>query len=152
MRLGRRASSAGHGGAWQGCSLCLQHHPSRQLEAPSLKAQEPICKELPLHPIWLHCNQGPLPGPGRPSFGRGGVRCLPFHISLNLDSPAIAQVSRGLECHYQSSSGWEKCRVPSQQMPSMTLPFRDQQGSGSPGASSLLGAAVAPPAQWQEHP
>ena len=42
---------------------CLQHLHSHQFEAPPLKPLDQIYKETPLHPFWLHCNKGLLPGP-----------------------------------------------------------------------------------------
>ena len=112
----------------------LQHLHPHQLEAPPLKALDHIPNESPLHPIWLHCNQGPLPGPGRPSLRRWGIRCLTLS---HLPEPGFPcrrpGVSWASEClPLQNSSGGEKCRVHSQLMPGMALPFRDKQDSGFP--------------------
>lgn len=62
----------------------LQHLHPHQLEAPPLKALDHIPNEPPLHPVWLHRNQGPLQGPGGSSFRRGGfgaAEASPFHVS-----------------------------------------------------------------------
>lgn len=62
----------------------LQHLHPHQLEAPPLKALDHIPNKPPLHPVWLHRDQGPLPGPGGPSCRRQGVRAAatsPFPVS-----------------------------------------------------------------------
>lgn len=61
-----------------------------------------------------------------------------FHISgpeFPSQSPGVIWASASAS--NQSSSGGEKCAVHSQELPSMVLPIRDNQGCGFLGASSL---------------
>ena len=108
----------------------LQHLHPHQLEAPPLKALDHVPHKPPLHPIRLHCNQGPLSSPGGPSFRKRGIRCLTLsHLpepGFCRHSPSVTWPSEGLPLLEQLWTG--EGQGSQQRMPSRTLPFREQQG------------------------
>ena len=57
--------------------------------------------------------------------------------SPDLCSPARTQTLSGLQCLPSAEQLWREVRCPHQELPSMVLPVRDNQGTGFLGASNL---------------